>query len=181
MPLEEKSSITTINNKLTYKSGLKSICKRVNQKINALVSSSIQPSEINQAGRVKIPNLTSPSKTKTLTITLIKYHLLYYSKLWVDQFQTAINLLGWNAWQVTWKDHPSKIHWPSANRSLKSLNGYSPDFMRFLIYEKILITSNTFMPLILMFLEIIICTSSPFKWEKMYWEPWLLSWKNHTH
>ena len=94
MPLDEKSSITTINNKLTYKSGLKSICKRVNQKVNALVSSSIQPSEINQAGRFKIPNLTSPSKTKTLTITLIKYHLLYYSKLWVDQFQTAINLLG---------------------------------------------------------------------------------------
>ena len=83
MPLEEKSNINTINNKQTYKTHLKSISKRVNQKVNALVSPSVQLPVINRAGRVKIPNLSSPSKMKALMITLIKCHFLYRSKLWV--------------------------------------------------------------------------------------------------
>ena len=59
---EEKILDITINNKLTFKSHLKNICKKANQKLNA---------------PARITKITSPFQRKTLLNSFIKSQFSY--------------------------------------------------------------------------------------------------------
>ena len=65
---EEKILDITIDSKLTFKSYLKNICKKANQKLTALA---------------RITKLTSPFQRKTLCSSFIKSQLSYCSLIWI--------------------------------------------------------------------------------------------------
>ena len=65
---EEKILDITINNKLTFKSHLKNICKKANQKLNALA---------------RITKFTSPFQRKTLLNSFIKSQFSYCPLIWM--------------------------------------------------------------------------------------------------
>ena len=120
----------TIDNKLTFKSHLKNICEKANQKLNALA---------------RITKFTSPFQMKTLLNSFIKSQFSYCPLIWMF-ISKGLN---------------KKIF----------LNGYSPiPWMTFSIWDRILTTSETFMLLLLMCLEIIAC-STPFIEQINYGKP----------
>ena len=65
---EEKILGITIDNKLTFKSHLKNICKKANQKLNALA---------------RITKFTSPFQRKTLLNSFIKSQFSYCPLIWM--------------------------------------------------------------------------------------------------
>ena len=65
---EEKILGITIDNKLTFKSHLKNICKKANQKLNALA---------------RITKFTSPFQRKTLLNSFIKSQFSYHPLIWM--------------------------------------------------------------------------------------------------
>ena len=131
----------TIDNKLTFKSHLKNICKKANQKLNALA---------------RITKFTSPFQRKTLLNSFIKSQFSYCPLIWMF-ISKGLN---------------KKIF----------LNGYSPiPWMTFSIWDRILTTSETFMLLLLMCLEITACSTPSFIRQINYGKPCLLIWKTHAH
>ena len=130
---EEKILGITIDNKLTFKSHLKNICKKANQKLNALA---------------RITKFTSLFQRKTLLNSFIKSQFSYYLLIWIFTFKglsKKINRIHEKSLRLVLNDHQSTldemldtlnektIHQQCIDRLLtevyKFMNGYSPNIM----------------------------------------------------
>ena len=130
---EEKILGITIDNKVTFKSHLKNICKKANQKLNALA---------------RITKFTSPFQRKTLLNSFIKSQFSYCPLIWMftsKGLNKKINRIYEKSLRLVLNDHQSTldemldtlnektIHQQCIDRLLtevyKFLNGYSPDIM----------------------------------------------------
>ena len=131
---EEKILGITIDNKLTFKSHLKNIYKKANQKLNALA---------------RITKFTSPFQMKTLLDTFIKSQFSYCPLIWMftsKVLNKKIYRIHEKSLRLVLNDHQSAldkmldtlnektIHQHCIDKLLtevyKFLNDYSPDIMR---------------------------------------------------
>ena len=123
----------TVDNKLTFKSHLKNICKKANQKLNALA---------------RITKFTSLFQRKTLSNSFIKSQFSYCPLIWMftsKGLDEKINRIHEKSLRLVLNDHqptldeildPLKektLHQQCIDRLLtevyKFINGYSPDIM----------------------------------------------------
>ena len=130
---EEKILGITVDNKLTFKNHLKNICKKANQKLNALA---------------RITKFTSPFQRKTLLNSFIKSQFSYCPLIWMftsKGLNKEINRIHEKSPKLVLNDHRSTldemldtlnektIQQQCIDRLLtevyKFLNGYSPDIM----------------------------------------------------
>ena len=130
---EEKILGITIDNKLTFKSHLKNICKKANQKLIALA---------------RITKFTSPFQRKTLLNSFIKSEFSYWFLIWMftsEGLNKKINRIHEKSLRLVLNDHQSTldemldtlnektIHQQCIERLLtevyKFLNSYSLDIM----------------------------------------------------
>ena len=130
---EEKILGITIDNKLTFKSHLKNICKKSNQKLNALA---------------RITKITSPFQWKTLLNSFIKSRFSFCPLIWMftsKGLNQKINRIHEKSLRLVLNDHQSTldkmintlnektIHQQCIDGLLTEvytfLNGYSSDIM----------------------------------------------------
>ena len=94
---EEKILGITIDNKLTFKSHLKNICKKANQKLNALA---------------RITKFTSPFQRKTLLNSFIKSQFSYCPLIWMftsKGLNKKINRIHEKSLRLVLNDHQSTL------------------------------------------------------------------------
>ena len=130
---EEKILGIIIGNKLTFKGHLKNICKKANQKLNAVA---------------RITKFTSLFQGKTLLNSFIKSQFSYYLLIWIFTFKVLrkkINRIHEKSLRLVLNDHQSTldemldtltekaIHQECIDslptEVYKFLDGYSPDVM----------------------------------------------------
>ena len=137
--VSEKIVCITIDKKLTFKSHLKNICKKANQKLNALA---------------RITKFTSSFEKKTLLNSFIKSQFSYCPLIWMftskGPNKKMIRLV-LNDYQSTLDEmldtlNEKTIHQQCIDRLLidvdKFLNGYSPDIMNDVFHLR----QNTYNP-----------------------------------
>ena len=137
--VSEKIVCITIDKKLTFKSHLKNICKKANQKLNALA---------------RITKFTSSFEKKTLLNSFIKSQFSYCPLIWMftskGPNKKMIRLV-LNDHQSTLDEmldtlNEKTIHQQCIDRLLidvdKFLNGYSPDIMNDVFHLR----QNTYNP-----------------------------------
>ena len=178
----EKTLGTTIDNKLTFKNHFENICKKANQKLNALA---------------RITKFTSPFQRKTLLNSFIKSQFSYCPLIWMftsKGLNKKINRIHEKSLRLVLNDHQSTldemldtlnektIHQQCIDRLLIKYRNFWMAIpliseMTFWIWGRIFTTSKIFILLLLLCLEIIVCSPPPFIGQINYRKPCLLTGK----
>ena len=131
---EEKILGIVIDNNLYFKSHMKKICEKANQKLSALAT---------------ISKLTTPNQRKILINSFINAQFVYCPLIWMfssNGYHKRINKIHERSLRLIFNDYDSllstlnekTIHQRCINVSLteayKYLNGYSPDLMNEVFY-----------------------------------------------
>ena len=145
---------------------MKNICQKTNQKRNATV---------------RIANFTSPFQEKLgriLSLNLKVNTALYFGCFHLkDKIKRSTN--SWKISQISFKWPPNYIGWNAG--AIKWKGNSLMLWMTFSICERILASSKTCKPLLLMFLAIINCLPLLFTGQISYGKVGLLTRKSHVH
>ena len=109
--LTEKTLGTTIDNKLTFKNHFENICKKANQKLNALARITKFTSPFQRIFFVKSQFSCCPLIWMFTSKGLDKKINRIHEKSLIS-FKWPSIYIRWNAWHIKWKDNSPTMHWP---------------------------------------------------------------------